>query len=69
MTKRNKHRLRPGVVDDLMAGLREKQNELGTEGSRLLQLLRAAGYHDYDELYRSSLTHWSHRQDEKPRRH
>lgn len=69
MTQDKNHRPPTKLVEDLVAGLLEQESELGLEGSRVLHLLHAAGYHDCEDVYRSSLIHWPDNDDDGPFKH
>ena len=51
MTKHSNDDMKHLIVRDLLSGLVAQEHDLGDDGSQLIQLLRAAGYQEPDELY------------------
>lgn len=58
MTEKHNKQQQLRLVDELVHGLLAQEHELGHEGYRLLQILRAAGYHDCDEIFHPTNMRW-----------
>lgn len=57
------------LVHDLVSGLLEQKDDLGPESDRLVQLLRAAGYSDCEQIRSACLINCPPSDDDDSRHH
>lgn len=69
MTDHSKADMKHLIVEDLLSGLMAQERDLGSDGSQLIQLLRAAGYKSPEELYSDILTKWPEQDDSTKHHH